>query len=883
MFRGNQVSPSPDTERPNKENGSSMATSTTDVRVSERTDIRGTCEGKGEDDGESIFHAFNPPTTSLLCKCKVDDYADEGRKRLNSKLIAYFKYSNEIKRQDVNEFLRLEADINCEDEHGQTVLHETTARYSVDLVKFLISKGADINKYDKSNRKPIHVAAAFNQLETLKVLLGKDNSECKAEEKEKALQKGIFIAASNNAEETMERLITELWEISKVRHVDFQDKMERTPLMAAVRAGCPGTCRKLLIDYDANPTIIDKSKESPLQLIALVMPDLMQEIIQRGFIDDRNVEKEPCCFTCGEKDEDPTPVDSNIWRGRSVQYKDRYVLSLIKQKWNDYGRNQVIYNGLMNFIVVIAWSTLALIKIEGRACYDFPRDILRVALGLFAIVLSVRLWGNEIQKFRLSKRKYFLWKKAVMEMVTFDKKNGHYRYDQRTTNKKILLEMDEVKVNNLKSWFLHAVNLWNYFNWVTYMLLLVCVAFHVIDIFTVSDDLCRSLAGNVSYVNEQDAECSTLTDEEMGESIASRIHIRIFAVTIILLWVRLFNHLQHISFFNLIIGKFQQLLWAIVFASIIYIIFYLAYFFAFWMIFGGDVEGFTTVSETLFSLFRMSLVDEYNYDGLKCKAPVMCDILVGTYLGLVALIVVSFFIGVVIEVLSPGTDNERQLARWDLKSELVSFYEPSVNRENLVNQLKKLDDVQVPKEEGPTRENENQGVVIIGNVVVDGNRDDLTHCNCKCDRLQKQYEDNYKKLTEEIKKYHKSENAYKDKIIELEKSYKTKEKQLEKKYFNKEEQFEEKYKTKEEQLQANYETKGERLDAIVNKLEALQKPEDKQNEKFGQITKLLTHIQTGVKIILFVLLKLVRTPAEVNRRDVATQTPRGEIITTFMH
>ncbi|XP_070556667.1 polycystin-2-like protein 1 [Ptychodera flava] len=91
--------------------------------------------------------------------------------------------------------------------------------------------------------------------------------------------------------------------------------------------------------------------------------------------------------------------------------------------------------------------------------------------------------------------------------------------------------------------------------------------------------------------------------------------------------------------------------------SFLYMVFYIPYTSAFWMMFGGDVEEFETVSETLFSLFRLTLVDEYNYDGLKEENPVMCDILVGTYLAISAIVLLNLFIAMLSETFVRVHDN----------------------------------------------------------------------------------------------------------------------------------------------------------------------------------------------------------------------------------
>ncbi|XP_070556681.1 polycystin-2-like protein 2 [Ptychodera flava] len=105
----------------------------------------------------------------------------------------------------------------------------------------------------------------------------------------------------------------------------------------------------------------------------------------------------------------------------------------------------------------------------------------------------------------------------------------------------------------------------------------------------------------------------------------------------------------------------------------LYFIVYLPYTCSFWMMFGGDVEEFETVSETLFSLFRMTLVDEYNYDGLKEENPVMCDILVGTYLAISAIVLLNLFIAMLSETFVRIHDNASSNALMERAAIILSL------------------------------------------------------------------------------------------------------------------------------------------------------------------------------------------------------------------
>ena len=61
------------------------------------------------------------------------------------------------------------ANVNFQDAHGQTVMHEVALHWPVSLAQHFLKHDADLNHADLYGRTPLHVACSVNCPEMVKV------------------------------------------------------------------------------------------------------------------------------------------------------------------------------------------------------------------------------------------------------------------------------------------------------------------------------------------------------------------------------------------------------------------------------------------------------------------------------------------------------------------------------------------------------------------------------------------------------------------------------------------------------------------------------------------------------------------------------------------
>ncbi|GCC29704.1 hypothetical protein chiPu_0008146 [Chiloscyllium punctatum] len=188
----------------------------------------------------------------------------------------------------------------------------------------------------------------------------------------------------------------------------------------------------------------------------------------------------------------------------------------------------------------------------------------------------------------------------------------------------------------------------NLFDWMVYLLLFALIATHVVDLVTQSEFI----------------------------HVA---HIRLFAVTIIFLWLRLMKHVRAIRALGPFIVMLGKIIVDLLKFLFLYGEFYIPFACAFWIIFGGLVSNMTTLPQMMFTVFRITLVDDYRFDDMYVQDPVMAYFLCGMFLGVSSILCINLLIALLSDTFQRVYDNANANAAMQQAS-MVLYVEDHLSR-----------------------------------------------------------------------------------------------------------------------------------------------------------------------------------------------------------
>ncbi|XP_021345291.1 uncharacterized protein LOC110445166 isoform X4 [Mizuhopecten yessoensis] len=555
----------------------------------------------------------------------------------------------------VETLLKSGAKINCTDKHGQSLLHEVARTWHVDVAKFLIEQKADVNLADKYGRTPLHVAAAVDYPAMVNLLIENDadiGARTKVEN-----QTPIHFAAKNDACESLKALIN--------KNCNFDSDLDykgRTPLHLAAELDRSESAR-LLLDKKAKVGNSDLKGNKILSWMINKMPPVAYDALSQYHSTDRPNRKQYLYLHLLVQDREIDPKgDTQIPLQVAVNYKQYDLLMhlvfsrLINEMWCKFARWRAYVQFFLNFVYILLWSVLGvMVEYNERHIYKLPEHWWRIVLLAAAIAFTIYQVVEEINEYRQSVRRHKAWENRRTKDIEQDLQFCHPRWpEEELFLNSELKDLDKTSPKYFKDY-------WNVFDWVCYGFLFVVIITHFVDIMQHSEDL-------------------------------ARFHISVMAITIILLWVRLAKSARPFSLIGPFIVILGHMLNDLLRFAFLYLEFFLPYVCAFWMIFGGTrvayadryipnanatitVPGFEDFNAVLFTMFRLTLVDEYQYDDLKLIDPIMTDILVGTWLGLSAIICLNLFIALLSDTFQRVYDNAQANAIMQKAITCLNFWD----------------------------------------------------------------------------------------------------------------------------------------------------------------------------------------------------------------
>ncbi|KAG5831550.1 hypothetical protein ANANG_G00304870 [Anguilla anguilla] len=513
------------------------------------------------------------------------------------------------------------ADVNAADKYGQTALHERGGRARAD------SYGVT----------PLHVAAALDYEEMIHFLLERQADVGARTNRDQ--QTPLHFAAKNNAVGAVRILLQSGADIAA------GDYKRRTPLQLAANLDRSEAARTLM-ELGADAGVRDSDGQlcitsmigqmAPVAQLALDQFHVTDRMTRQQFYYLHLLEPEPPCKQSPQglkapssqelsTNEPLSPLEFIVRQGQLDLIMHPVILKLIAVKWNLYGRTGAWIFLLLNFLFILSWTTVAIsvsVVRDETHPYVFPQDWWRVLVAVFALGFTVMELYQEVAEVVRSHRKLRRWQSWCERRTSEDLNCVHPMWPEE----KHFLEEHIKVIRNMKPAYFH--DLWNVFDWLVYTLVMVVFGIHVADIFVI-------------------------------ESTLRATSIRLFAVTVIFLWLRLMKHVRAFRIMGPFIVMLGKIVGDVLRFLFLYAEFFIPYACAFWIIFGGTpaVPSMQTVPKLLYSLYRLTLVDDYEFDAMVDVDSVMAHLLCGTFLALSAILCINLLIAVMSDTFQRVYDN----------------------------------------------------------------------------------------------------------------------------------------------------------------------------------------------------------------------------------
>uniref|UniRef100_A0A3B3UQB0 Si:ch73-193i2.2 n=1 Tax=Poecilia latipinna TaxID=48699 RepID=A0A3B3UQB0_9TELE len=155
--------------------------------------------------------------------------------------------------------------------------------------------------------------------------------------------------------------------------------------------------------------------------------------------------------------------------------------------------------------------------------------------------------------------------------------------------------------------------------------------------------------------------CAHLADVLQPSVLLHTLSLRLFSISIIFLWLRLMKHVRAFRLMGPFIVMLGNIVGDVMHFLFLYAEIFIPYACSFWIIFGGtpSVPSMQSVSGLLYSLYRITLVDEYEYAAMVTVDNIMAPLLCGTFLAASSILCVNLLIALLSDTFQRVHDNSQ--------------------------------------------------------------------------------------------------------------------------------------------------------------------------------------------------------------------------------
>ncbi|XP_024660551.1 uncharacterized protein LOC101484410 isoform X2 [Maylandia zebra] len=557
--------------------------------------------------------------------------------QLNKKLLDHFRHlaatnqdTDQVDLQLLDRAISDGADPNASDRYGQTVLHEISRAWSVDVMRFFLDRGSDLLRPDQFGVTALHVASALDYQDMVQFLLDR-----KADPEARTFldkQTPLHYAAKNDAVGSIRLLLQAGASIS------CTDYKRRTPLQLAANAERSDAAR-VLLELGAEAGLKDSDGQFCITALIGRMSPVAQLALSQFHVFDRMTRQHYYYLNLLEPElHSPEDQLSGVWVGEPMSpmviqeekldlIMNPVFLKLIHVKWNLYGRFGAWLLLILNFLFNVSWTTVAIsvsVHRDSPDRYVLPEDWWCVLFVVLALLLTLEEVLRDVRDILRSRKKLHLWQQLVKHRLQSDLSCSHPMWPQE---REFLLNQFKLVDRKRGS---YCRDLWNVFDWLVYFLLTASFSVHVADVIGPS-------------------------------TILNTMSLRMFSITIVFLWLRLMKHVRGFRLMGPFIVMLGKIVGDVMRFLFLYAEIFIPYACSFWIMFGGmaSVPSMQSVLGLLYSLYRITLVDEYEYAAMVAVDDVMAPVLCGTFLAASSILCVNLLIALLTDTFQRVHNNSQ--------------------------------------------------------------------------------------------------------------------------------------------------------------------------------------------------------------------------------
>jgi len=544
------------------------------------------------------------------------------------------------------------ANVNYTDAHGQSVLHEVALRWPIEVAEFLYDHGAELNRCDNFGRTPLHVAASVDHPDMVKWLCN-NGADIHARTK-KEQQTPIHYAAKYNAVEALNMLI------KTEARLDDRDHKERTPLHLAAETGREAACR-VLMSHGAPAGVYDDTGTSCLTQMIEKMPDVAALALDQFQKIDKSSRTVYFYLSYLETQKWKNmrindikgsrmlsrmePLEAIIKYNESRLIMHPVIQRLLAKKVQLYGKRHFMTNLFVNFIFTAIWTALTVTlpgpeQVEAaintqRPCPIGSEHLCRLE---FYMPVSSNIWRIVLEAIGLLMVVYFILKiriesgLAVRDFHAYKLSRGqelkrdlpycHPRWPQE--GKFVKEEIRKVESERVATLY----DIWYYLDVLSFLGLVLLT-------------ITRLLLVQLDF-------------NSLGYIDVIKVHYHAYPFVLIVIWLRFMQAFR--PFITL--GPFIAMLGYVATDTLkfgfLFCEFYIPYCCSIWIVFGGTPESgaFQNFNDLLFEVYRMTVVDSFEYADLTDQNKLVAQLICGTYLAITSITCLNLYIALLSETFS---------------------------------------------------------------------------------------------------------------------------------------------------------------------------------------------------------------------------------------